>query len=415
MRGRRGPPALTRPADERLVALRLGPVELPAGAVVESAALVHTVPTVAGGKNGQALAMLVRPPPRSPALLPPAAHPAPQIFSEWGDAAPVSVERFSLSSRPTTSSPVPWVIEDEAQGVEQSSPDIGGVVREAVESPDWQSGGSILLMFLYARGEGTRWLDAASATLRISYVLPCEEDEYDYSVLIPVDAEDFNPGGGGDDDDGAPTAVIAAVAVAAVLLSTLIVAVIRPWSTGEVSLWSDKRPLAMSEVPFRFTDSPELAYDDRYGVQLGGYVTSQPPLTNAAERRRKDALQHAVQYSVPHTGRGATPLYDLLGGAASPTSAGYMPTEGQSGPPSVHYSTADAVGIKYRPSRRPRPPHSPVPYATAKMSSPVAADDEEGVVFGDLGQTYATGPGLAFGHSEAEETEQVYAIARHEL
>ena len=119
---------------------------------------------------------------------------------------------------------------------------------------------AFLYRLRYSRGEGTRWIDTPSAALRISYVSPCESEEYDFSGLFPgASDENMKSPGESDKDDGVAPGIIAAIAVCSVLLATLIVVVIRPWSAGEVSLWSNKSVLAMSEeIPFRFDESPEL-------------------------------------------------------------------------------------------------------------------------------------------------------------
>lgn len=164
--------------DQQVVGIRFQNVNIARAATITAAYIQFTVDETAAGATSI------------------------QIYGEDSDLAlPFSLEDYNLSSRTRTSAFVHWSPSDweevGASGVEHRTPDIGMILQEIVNRPDWSAGGAVVFLF---EGEGVRTAESYDGS-----VADAPKLFVDFLTSCPPAGEscdDGNPATYDDQEDG---------------------------------------------------------------------------------------------------------------------------------------------------------------------------------------------------------------------
>jgi hypothetical protein len=176
--------------DEQVVAMRFGPVNIPAGAKLLSASISFVIDEVPAGAD-------------QPITI--------AIYAEATDSSsPFSDSDYDLSSRPATQTSRVWMpprstdpagsewsvcwdvnrcaaTEWSEVGAAVRSPNIAHILQEVLDRPGWRAGNAITVVFAQVSGTGTRTVESGQQYVRLEY-------EYDVTPR-PVPSADAVCGG----------------------------------------------------------------------------------------------------------------------------------------------------------------------------------------------------------------------------
>jgi hypothetical protein len=112
-----------------------------------------------------------------------------------GDAAPFGHELNAVSKRPQTHATVHWSVPHWVPGSPDNTPELGRIVQEIVNSPDWRVGGSLVLMLHGTSGHRSAWAFDGNPSLSPTLILKVidEEERVVASQSVPASPTPGSP------------------------------------------------------------------------------------------------------------------------------------------------------------------------------------------------------------------------------